>query len=550
MNIPNVPTQEYDVAIVGSGPVGCTFARKLVEAGYKVAMVEAGAIESNPPGSHLKNSFRYQRDIYSFTNIIKGLLQPISVPTSGDVYPDTIDQLSSLQNGTIYLNQNPEQDRRLNLRAAAATYCVGGMGTHWTCATPRLRGSERFSSLVPDEEMDKLYEEAESYLHTSPDPYNGTMLQTTILKALKKHYEPEGIIPQALPLALRFEKGPKDKPDALPLNFWTGSYDILRKENYDSKNFVLMDQYLAQSLYPKIEDTSIIEGLLVKNLLEYENNKVFIKAKVFIICAGAVLTPQLLFNSFIMNPNLNIEIPALGKNLCEQSLSFCQIALKKKIVDEMLSDPAWSEDVKKHKKAYPHDPTPIPFGVPLPQCWIPYSDERPWHCQVQRAFSYGDTPYVDDRVILEFRYFGISHNNEKLNNRVEFSKTNKDTFGMPQPTFYVQTSEEDAEANHEMLSDMNKAALSMGGFLPGSEPQFMAPGTALHITGTVRMGTDKETSVVDTNLCVHGFHNLYLGSNGVIPTETAANPTLTSVALAIKSANHIIKKLKESDPWN
>ncbi|CAG8853423.1 8317_t:CDS:2, partial [Gigaspora margarita] len=102
-----------------------------------------------------------------------------------------------------------------------------------------------------------------------------------------------------------------------------------------------------------------------------------------------------------------------------------------------------------------------------------------------------------------------------------------------------------AEINHKMFSDMTQTALSMGGFLPGNEPKFLPPGSALHITGTVRMGTSKETSVVDTNLCVHGFRNLYLGTNGVIPTAITANPTLTSVALAIKSANDIIKKLKE-----
>ncbi|RIB06980.1 Pyranose oxidase [Gigaspora rosea] len=366
------------------------------------------------------------------------------------------------------------------------------MGTHWTCVTPRLRESERFSNLIPDEEMDELYEKAENYLHTSKDPYNNTMLQTTVLKALKAHYGED--IPQALPLAVRFKKG--DKPDALSYNFWTGPYDILRKENFENKNFTLMDQHLAQFLRPKINNTSIIDGLMIKNLLKPDNNK---------------------------------------------------ILLNKKIVKEMLENPTWSEDVKKHKEAYPKDPIPIPFGVPLPQCWIPYTDKRPWHVQAHRdSYAFGETsPNVDNRVILDFRYFGASHNNEELNNRVEFSKENKDMFGMPQPTFYVRTSESDDETNHKMLNDMTQTALSMGGFLPGNEPQFMPPGSALHITGTVRMGTNRETSVVDTNLCVHGFHNLYLGTAGVIPTAITANPTLTSVALAIKSANHIIKKLKE-----
>ena len=33
---------EYDVVIAGSGPIGCTYARILVEANYNVAMIDVG----------------------------------------------------------------------------------------------------------------------------------------------------------------------------------------------------------------------------------------------------------------------------------------------------------------------------------------------------------------------------------------------------------------------------------------------------------------------------------------------------------------------------
>ncbi|CAG8585181.1 4363_t:CDS:2, partial [Ambispora leptoticha] len=527
-----------DVVIVGSGPVGCTYARILVEAGYHVIMVEAGAKESDPPGSHLKNAFRYQRDINSFTSIIKGHLQTLSVPTGGNIYPDTIDQTVELENGTMHLNQNPDQEPKVNLSAAAATYCVGGMGTHWTCSVPRLRGKERFPHLIPDEEMDQLYDEAERYVYHTADPYEGTMLQSTVQEALIKHYNKLGSLPadpKALPLAVRYKK---------PYNFWTGPYDILLEKNYKDRKFELKDQHLATLLSPSDENPAVIDELIVKDLRR--NERIRIKAKVYIICGGAILTPQLLYNSKQRQDTWEIEMPALGKYLCEQTLAFCQIALKKDIVDKMVQDERWSKEVKSHTMKYPDDPIKIPFNTPFPQCWIPYDDERPWHCQVHRdAFSYGRTSLaVDNRLVVDFRYFGRSKPDEK--NRVMFSDKYKDMYGMPQPKFEVTTSKEDSATNHDMLIDMTKAALSLGGFLPDSGPQFMAPGTALHITGTVRMGTNTDDSVVDTNLCVHGFSNLYIGSNGVIPTAIAANPTLTSIALAIKSANHIIKKLKEN----
>lgn len=77
-----------DVLIVGSGPLGATFARQLIDGGGEnILMVDAGAKLSERPGWHLKNSFLYQRNVNDFTGVISGHLHTLSVPSNKSSVP-------------------------------------------------------------------------------------------------------------------------------------------------------------------------------------------------------------------------------------------------------------------------------------------------------------------------------------------------------------------------------------------------------------------------------------------------------------------------------
>jgi glucose dehydrogenase len=69
-------------------------------------------------------------------------------------------------------------------------------------------------------------------------------------------------------------------------------------------------------------------------------------------------------------------------------------------------------------------------------------------------------------------------------------------------------------------------------------------GGAGHVMGTYRMGDDPKTSVVDSFQRSHDHANLYLVGSGTFPTVGTANPTISLSALALRTADSIIKDFK------
>ena len=116
---------------------------------------------------------------------------------------------------------------------------------------------------------------------------------------------------------------------------------------------------------------------------------------------------------------------------------------------------------------------------------------------------------------------------------------------LPKMTFrYVLTGQDYANIDAAKAAQA-KALVGFGKVLQEGEQTLMPPGSSLHYEGTTRMGlADDGTSVCDTYSQVWGFDNLFVGGNGVIPVATTSNPTLTTVAMAVRSCERVVEKLK------
>ncbi|HZZ89184.1 MAG TPA: GMC family oxidoreductase, partial [Caulobacteraceae bacterium] len=67
-------------------------------------------------------------------------------------------------------------------------------------------------------------------------------------------------------------------------------------------------------------------------------------------------------------------------------------------------------------------------------------------------------------------------------------------------------------------------------------------GTA-HMAGTVRMGDDLKSSVLNPWCKAHQLDNLYVVDTSFFVTSAAVNPTLTTVANAMRVGDHVIERL-------
>jgi glucose dehydrogenase len=126
-------------------------------------------------------------------------------------------------------------------------------------------------------------------------------------------------------------------------------------------------------------------------------------------------------------------------------------------------------------------------------------------------------------------------------NRVTLDAKAKDYFGNPGINLFVSESDDDVrtvargkQIVREIFADL------------GVENFEELPRTVWghHHMGTCRMGDNPRTSVVDSNLQVHGTKNLFVAGSSVFVTSGTANPTLTLTALARRLSDYLRSELQ------
>ncbi|HWC41166.1 MAG TPA: GMC family oxidoreductase [Actinomycetota bacterium] len=123
----------------------------------------------------------------------------------------------------------------------------------------------------------------------------------------------------------------------------------------------------------------------------------------------------------------------------------------------------------------------------------------------------------------------------------------RDRFGQPVARLDWRPAPSD-RASIRASQEVVDAALRQAGLghvqlmLGDEDPPALLEGNFHHL-GATRMHPDPANGVVDADCRVHGVHNLYVAGSSVFPTYGCSNPTLTVVALALRLADHLKKRL-------
>jgi choline dehydrogenase-like flavoprotein len=99
-----------------------------------------------------------------------------------------------------------------------------------------------------------------------------------------------------------------------------------------------------------------------------------------------------------------------------------------------------------------------------------------------------------------------------------------------------------------MAEDMAASAAEMLEVAGGRNvTPFLAPRWSAHEVGCARMGTDPKTSVLTPFQQTHDVANLFVMDGSGFPSGGWSNPTLTIMALAVRSCDHLLERMRTGD---
>ncbi len=533
----------FDVCIIGSGAAGGIMAKELCEGGAKVILLEAG--KEVPLGDFLSHKWPYQLPY-------RGLRGEKNKPFyQGDV-----------STSIRYLDSDAVSVDRIRV--------VGGRTVHWNAVTLRYakRDFKGWSVDGIEEDWPLTYDELESY-YDRIEQMIGVCGRDDGLEILPggKHYLPpipwrcsEHILHRAtarmrIPL-ISVRKAVLTVPyDTRPPCHYCGhcmsgcavgavfntAVAALPKAAATG-NFTLRQNALAREILVNREGLATSVSYVDTRTKQEEE----VKARIVVVCCATVESARLLLNSRSPRyPNgLANSNGVVGRYLHGHLGGGANIYLK-----ELEGVAPFNQDgatdhvyIPRYNQLFGKKDYAGGWGIQVnfANYMFPF--------QARSMHGYGAT--FKERVrkmqpgYLMFGPFGKIE--ARPQNYVTVDPNQKDEYGIPIPVVHFRFSEND----YALWRDESRSIMEICSNLKAEVfPDFgKAPsGFGSHEVGTIRMGKNPQTSVLNSFCQSRDVKNLFVTDGSCFTATSEKNPTLTIMAISLRAADYIKEQRRRGE---
>lgn len=170
---------------------------------------------------------------------------------------------------------------------------------------------------------------------------------------------------------------------------------------------------------------------------------------------------------------------------------------------------------------------------------------HPRHARTVPGFGPAFKSRVRDLHPALLHFGGFGKVMAQRENRVRVDQTKADQFGIPTPVAEFAYGDNDRRLFRDMVESLEEIYRTAEVDLVSAPPDIA--GFASHEVGTCRMGRDPRTSVLNSYCRTHEVPNLFVVDGSCFTTSPEKNPTLTIMALAVRSARYIVGERRKGN---